>query len=277
MAVTVTVYVPDPDGVLAAYGAGALVRLERESTEITTLPLVSGQTVYTHLDTGGSSTAEYRTRYSNSSGSITSEYSAPWRPGDIRLYAEPAEVARRLAIAGGDELWPICRQVSEWIERVVGRALAPLPDATLVLDGDDALDRRRIAVPAGIRNLTSVEVAPGTGGTWDTVPAGEWFLRRLNPLDTTRPYDLLVLSDVSSHIVWPGLGNVRLTGAFGWPVVPEDVRGVALNLAVAVWRAQSAGGADGVVIGEDGTRTISRLISSLDWQTLQRYRLRRIA
>lgn len=271
MAVTVTLYVPDPEGILGIYGAGAKVRLERDAVEITTLSVVSGKLVYEYLDTAGSSTSTYRSRYSDAAGTVTSEYSAPWRVGDIRLYAEPAELARRLGRGEDDQMWPICRAVSEWIEHATGRAFGPLPDTTLVLDGDDALDPRHLLVPQGIRALTSLEVAPTTGGTFELVPTTEWFLRPVSP-EPGWPRTEVVLADVSGHRFAAGQGTVRLTGSFGWEAPPEDIRGLALTLAVAMWRDRAAGGADGVTVGEDGSRTISRLLSSRDRETLLRYR-----
>jgi hypothetical protein len=271
VAVTVQLYVPDPAGILAIYGAGALIRLERAQTEITTLPVVSGQYLYEYLDTGGSSTSQYRTRYSNATNTVQSEYGPTWRPGDVRLYVEPVELAALLGRAKDDQMWPVCRAITEWIEGVTGRVFDELPDTVLLFDGDDALSPRRLLVPQGIISLTTLEVAPITGGTFETVPPSEWFLRPAQP-EPGWPFTEIVLSDVGNHVFSPGLGNIRATGRFGWSPGREDVRDIARRLAVGVWRERASGGADGVTVGEDGTRTISRLLSSRDRETLLRYR-----
>jgi hypothetical protein len=70
-----------------------------------------------------------------------------------------------------------------------------------------------------------------------------------------------------------GIANIRLSGARpGWPVAPDEIVSLALNLATTLWRRRGVGGGgDTVETGSDGQRTISLLLDSNDWRTINRY------
>jgi hypothetical protein len=83
-----SITVSNPDQLLnaAAYGAGAVVQVQRGDvkagpfTDEGTVPIVSGTTSYIYYDTEGTTTTWYRTRYENSGGTITSEWSDAFQP-----------------------------------------------------------------------------------------------------------------------------------------------------------------------------------------------------
>jgi hypothetical protein len=66
--IRIDVWLPDPAGALAtgAFGAGALIRIERSATvggvyaEVATLPLVATTLAYTYWDPTGDDTTWYR-------------------------------------------------------------------------------------------------------------------------------------------------------------------------------------------------------------------------
>lgn len=207
----------------------------------------------------------------------------------IGQYTTLSSLKARLGIADTSEdalLQSIVDAVNDWVESAIGRAIAPRPETELILDGSDAIEDdnglpRLLPVPFGVVSLDTLEVAPQTGAARVAVPSEDVFLR---PLPAYRPpgwpATLILLSDTPTGSIdrfSAGFDTVRLVGQFGWPAVPKDLADLATGLAVAIYRGKSAGGADTVTVGEDGTRTISRLLSTRDWQTIQRYRVRRVA
>lgn len=196
----------------------------------------------------------------------------------VGQYVTLAGLKSRLGIAdtGSDVvLQSLVDAANDWIERYLGRAVAPLTDTTISLDGSLAADDgRRLLCPFGIRSLATVEVATQTGGAYAVVPSTDYYLR---PATWNRqagaPATEIVLSEQSGHRFWPGLDTVRLTGQFGWAAVPADLAEVATTLAVRLWHARQTGQADLVGTDETGAPLVSRHLSRRDYETLNSYRL----
>src|SRR3954465_10621204 len=97
MSIRLRIKVPDPADVLSGYGAGALLRIERATSEtgsyaeITTLPVVAGTVTYEYWDASGTTTRWYRTRYSGTDTPTPSTnfsgYSDPFTPDQPEAYA----------------------------------------------------------------------------------------------------------------------------------------------------------------------------------------------
>src|SRR3990167_2104295 len=73
--------------ILTGYSAGAIVRLQRDTTSafstatnLTTITVVSGTESYTYWDSTGTSASWYRTRYENSGGTTLSSWSDGFQP-----------------------------------------------------------------------------------------------------------------------------------------------------------------------------------------------------
>lgn len=150
-----------------------------------------------------------------------------------------------------------------------------------LFDGFDALENgRMVPAPRGIVSGTSLEVAYFTNGTFQTIPATDWFLR---PTPYERepgwPATELWMTDIPSSnnpspMFYRGFQTIRLAGSFGWPAIPVEIESVALNVTVAAYRARGSGGGDTFTLGSDGTRTFERLLGTQDFRTLLRYRVK---
>ena len=144
----------------------------------------------------------------------------------------------------------------------------------------------------GIIFLAALEIAPYSGGPWALGAQSDYFLRPSGPdLEPGWPFTEIVWTDVPTGspypTFYPGYANVRLIGpgpcvptapvsqpAFGWPVIPDDIQGVADMLFLAGWRARANTGGEAVVVNLDGSRTYERALSWEDRAVLERYRLK---
>lgn len=291
--------VDDSADLITGYGAGALIRVERDTvstfataTEITTIALVSGTSRYEYWDTTGTASHYYRTRYSKASPSVATDYSGfsdtVTVDTDEAQYVTPAMMKLRLGITNAtddDVLGTLCDQVNGFIESYTHRRLRPSAATTLTFDywPDDNHDNGRILDMAiGIVSLTLLEVAPYTGAAFVTVPATDYFLMpRTQDRDQGWPATELHLSDIPSAssgqpFFARGYGTIRLTGSFYWAAIPNEVSEVAVNLSLALWRSRSAGTSDIFTIGPDGERTFERALSDKDRRTLNRYQVRTV-
>src|SRR5438128_9475058 len=105
-------------------------------------------------------------------------------PTAIGTYATLANVKVRLTANGqsfgaGDDtiLTTLCNQVNGWIESKTGRVLAPLTFTAALFDGFDVMEEGRLLLfPRGLLTVSLLEVAPYTGGSFVTVPAGQYFI-----------------------------------------------------------------------------------------------------
>lgn len=167
---------------------------------------------------------------------------------------------------------------NDWVERTIGRPVAPVDATTITLDGDAAsADGRTLFVPLGIRALTTLEIATQTGGAYETVPAAEYVLRppawqRL----TNEPATQIVLLETASRRFGPGTDVVRLTGTFGWAAVPDDLAAVAEVVAARAWRSRT--GTNELTATHEGAwpQAIAWWTTRGETDVLRRYRIRRI-
>lgn len=150
----------------------------------------------------------------------------------------------------------------------------------LLFDGYDALENGRLLQqPNGIVSMANLEVAFFTGDVFRLIPTTDWFLRPL-PLDREPgwPATELWMADIPSAnnpapIFTGGMGNVRCSGVqTGWPAIPTEITSLALNLVTTLFRRRGVGGGgETIQTGSDGARTISLLLDSNDWRTINRY------
>lgn len=203
----------------------------------------------------------------------------------VGTYAALSAVKTRLGITGTSDalLQAVCDQVNDWLEAVMGRVVAPRPESTVTLDGwlaepDEWGVPRRLPCPFGIRSLSQLEVAYRTGGSYVVVPTADWFLRpHIHMRRPGWPATMVILSDVPTGSIgrfYGGRDTVRLTGTFGWEVVPDDLAEVAEVLAVRSWHARQSGQADIVGTDETGAPIVSRLLNARDRETIARYAIR---
>jgi hypothetical protein len=295
----IRVSVENPDELLnaGAYAAGALVRLQTSATQAgayadvtgtgstPTLPLVTLITAYTGYDPNGISTSWYRTRYENAGATRLSDWSPTFQVGPTTL-ASIYDLKQRMGYAATDtsqdeEFQQYLQDATDWIHSFTGRTFLPDPVSGTVIylfDGYDATwNGRYLPIRRGIRSISLLETASATGGTFATVTSTDYFLRP-SPQDLPAgwPADQLWISNLATRI-YAGLGNIRITGAFGFASVPGDVRDVCLSLASRTWAGRQAGQADAVGTGESGPATVSRYVSRRDLDTLSRYTVMAVA
>lgn len=271
MAQQILVNVDDPADVLAGYGVGALVRLERASSsafadavEVGTIPVVDGQTQYAYWDAGGAADSWYRSRYSAAGGSPYSSYSEPFQPGAPSSFASLDSLLEYLRLPNSDQdnlLVDLLRQATDYLIGELGRDVFRHPAVAgtevRILNGEGGY---RLDVPAGIVSLTGIRLAAGSGAPWYTMLASDWTL-----VGGGRPYlgvgggmyqtpaTAIELTDVSVATEWySGTGTVELTGVFGFPAIPSLIEKATLDLA-REWYRQGPGGGGPVGVNQYGT------------------------
>lgn len=273
MAQQILVNVDDPDEIIAGYGAGAKVRIERDTTaafvsptEIATLTLVSGQTQYEYWDGGGADASWYRSRYSATAGAPFSTYSDPFQPGAPTAYASLNSLREYLDLPDDSKdnmLVDLLRQATDYMIGKMGRDCFRHPPISGTETRLLSVDWRSsdLDVGAGIISLDLIRVAAGTGGAWTSLTAAtDWRLSGggqpyigVGGAMFTVPSRYIELTDVAPLSRWyTGYDVVELTGAFGFPAVPSLVEKATLDLA-REWYRQGPGGGGPVGVNQYGT------------------------
>lgn len=293
------VTVENPDEILnaGAYGAGAIIRVQTSATQAgafadisgagstPTVPIVTAVRAYTFYDPNGTTSSWYRTRYENAGATRLSDWSAPFQTGDetAGLLCSLYDIKQRIgttSVTDDELLIDFIRQVSSEIRGYTRKTFAPDPVTGTVVrlyDGYEAANGgMRVQVPEGIISLSSVEVAQYTTGSYLTIPAGQWFLRpmpqhRVNAEPATEVWMTDFPTSGSIFYIYRGFENVRLTGQFGWPAVPDDIQGVAQNAVLKRYIGKETA-APAVSIGPSGAITLLRGFSPDDMRVLMRYR-----
>lgn len=209
----VTIYVANPEQLLATagFGAGALIRVESSATgggagyaEIGTVAIVTGTNVYAYEDQAATTGTWYRTRYSNAGNTNRSDYSPEFQAttqGSTGQYARLAGVKIRMQQAGqvfgaNDDaiLTILCQQVNGWLEATTGRIFQPYPAVNTTLNG---------AVSIGATQVTLT--APGTLAAGDALMLG--------PVSGTHEHGIVAAVSGSVVTLQAGLVNAYGNGA----------------------------------------------------------------
>lgn len=173
----------------------------------------------------------------------------------------------------------ICDQVNQHIEDTTGRVLAPIGSAVYLYDGDGS---RSLFLPlpmdkapiGGIRAVTKLEVAAGTGQAFVELAATEFFLRQRVAM--TAMFERVFLTDrpSSGFGVFPrGYSNVRVTGTAGPDAIPDTISDIALTVAQRAWNSRESGFQNVAGQDEQGRPLIARFFQLPEYQTLRRYTL----
>ncbi len=140
--------VADPDDLLTGFGAGALIRVERDtaadmgsSSEITAIAIVAGQTQYEYWDATGAATHYYRTRYSTAAPATAADYS-DYSPifqvgGGVLEYVTEGHLKAHISITDTTDdtlLSVICDRVNQYIESETKQPVGPIPSKTYLYD-----------------------------------------------------------------------------------------------------------------------------------------------
>lgn len=197
-------------------------------------------------------------------------------------YATPENVKSRLGITSADKdtlLYRLCDEVNTYIESVTRRAIGSSSVTAEVIDGGRAQEGGYvIPYPRGLRSIGLLEVRLTTTSDYETVPAGDYFIRPEEPYRTPGwPGFEIMMTDIPSAsnttpIFQSAIGAVRLTATIGWPSMMADVRGVAEVAVSRAFHARQAAYGDDVGTDEIGEVTVSRFLSTHDYRILRRYR-----
>lgn len=263
--IRVRIPVGDPDGLLAGFGALAVLRLESSATEagtyaeIDTETIVAGAYLYTLWDDDGDQTTWYRWRASNATPAAPadySEYAAPFQGQDVNAlhavsyatldqllntYGQRTVDGRKLG-RYADLLEAATAQLTDEISIDFFRHPEPSGTEVRYLDGNG---RDRLCVHEGIRTAEGGTLALSWdgGASYTDLLETDWYLEPANP-QPGYPYDHIRLAPagVGSYHTFPGgRRRVKATLAFGWPRVPATAREAVLERARQLIAADPSG------------------------------------
>jgi hypothetical protein len=301
-----TVENPDEIRNVGAYDTAALMRVQSSADNVTfadlvgsgstpTVPVVALTRAYTGYDPAGTSSTWYRTRFENGAGTRLSDWSASFQTGepssglcsiyDVKQRILPA--ASQTIVTTDDEmLLDFIAETTSEIRAFTGQMFVPDPvsgAATVRLyDGFDSRNGLILPIAGGIRAVTTLEVAQFTGGTFATVPSGQFFLRpRAFELIAGWPFRRIELTNYPTSantrpFFFDGYENIRIAGAFDWAAVPFDVQGIATNVVIKKYQARGSGVATAAGSDAFGARLL-RWLSPEEQGRLTRYALDPIA
>jgi hypothetical protein len=186
-------------------------------------------------------------------------------------YASLSGVKARLHITDTTDdtlLTTIVGQMNGWLETIMQRQVGPVASATYTFDGDGS---DSLYVPAGIREVSELKIAPATGE--DLVAETNFvILPRVQLRRPGWPGFTIQLTDLSTVCFYRGYGTVTATMTTGWDAIPADLSEVAEVAVVRAWGARESGQTDVSGVDEMGNPIVSRYISGKDMHTINRYR-----
>lgn len=283
--------VDDPDDLLDGYGTGALIRVERDtsesmatSAEITTIPIVVGQLEYEYWDQTGTPADYYRVRYSKASPLLDtdySDYSPVFQATTPAQYTDLFKVKSQAKIEDDTDdafLIDAIDAADAWMRgEMHGIFIGPSTDTSRTFDLPKA--SRTVFIPGGVRSVSSLQIREYTGGPLQTILASDYVLRpqawqRLAGMTTDRIefVDSIGITGSYTHF-YAGYGTAVVNStAFGPEKVPPDLSRIATTVVIWLHRSRAAG--EGAVIGniDTGELIVNRVLTPFDGWTLQRYR-----
>ena len=284
----ITVFVPDPAGILdsSAFGAGALLRWENGAaiggpfTEQGTRAITIGTSAYIFWDPTGTPATWYRTRYSDAGGALFSDYSAPFGP-QPDAYCTVLDVKQRMSggvpVQSGafdevlnDAIIEVSDLINGEVRNIRGQGegwsfLPKLPTTSrytgrqggsslLLIDDSVAVSAVAILDPVGVVTQTLI---PGT----------DYLTQPMNSLPIT--------GIILTRGWWPWYpGGVQVTRTPGYGLTtPYNVRGVAIQEVIRSYRGGQAGEDDRLGMSPFGSVIVSKALLQSSMRMLNRYRL----
>jgi hypothetical protein len=120
-------------------------------------------------------------------------------------------------------------------------------------------------------SITSITYLPVVGDAAVTLVAGTDY--RLGGGDgSVTPYRWVQVIDGATYPVWRlGTATIVITGVWGWPSVPDDIRLLTCSLAVRAWRSGRSGYQRATNIPGLGTLEFAAELGPLEQMTLKNY------
>lgn len=278
--ILVSYVVTDPAAQIAALGAGALLRLERASSEagtyaeFATVALASSVNVYDVWDPSGDQTSWYKVRFSKADGTSPTSYSAAFQAGE-QAYASRTDLLRTMRMTTTDARFldratDVLAETTRDLIREVGLSyfrspLAGTEDVIFDGPGGRLLHVHGLAPRVGVVSVTTVNIRNRVTDSWTALDAADWRLEG-EPGSTGRepgdPYFHVALMPGGSYGAWPkGKNLVQLAGAvFGWDAIQSDQRE-----AVVAWSRQRLAGDPSLPGGAMGPDEYGQPIASDRW------------
>lgn len=245
----------NPDELLnaGAYGAGALIRVQSAAAstgpfaDITgtgstpAIAIVAATYAYTGYDPAGTAATWYRTRYESADALRLSDWSTAFQAGVEGGYlVSLTDVKGKLGLTAStddEQLLDYIGEITDELTEYTGRRFVRLPQSgtsTYLFDIERATPT--LWVPEGLAEVTLVEYATQTGGTYTALASTDWFLDPPRP-DPGWTYLSVSLSDTGSlQAFYPGKRTVRLTAALGWADVPKHIARLAERCVIRRWQ-----------------------------------------
>jgi hypothetical protein len=239
------------EDLLAGYGAGAVISIERDTssamtgaTEIATVPIVDGTQQYEHWDAAGDGSHYYRTAVRAAGGTPASEYGPVFRGTAQGAYATIQDVVDTMDLPSQAKyslLQRLLDDTSEEVDRVCGRTFRRVPDVdgeeTFFVDVLDTMQRSLAAAncgqgcsdghPLDIISISAIDYRADETDDYQALTENTDFIlqRGAGPPGMAWPYEDLQLIYGAKLAYWPpGLRAVRITGVRGFTAVPGEVR-----------------------------------------------------
>lgn len=254
-----TVEIPDSAAsLLVTYGAGALIRVQSSPTEggaygdITTIPIISGQSIYAVYDATGESTDWYKIRYEAADGDPAGAYSAAFQPMALDgIYASLSDLKNFVRDSGldqGDDTLMLLALTASAraIDRACSRSFAVASDVATTRYFEP------YKVPAGESYRYVVEIddladpTTITGVYFDTTGNGDYdgtaiTAYRAGPLNAgalDKPYTRLIF-DLGTYAPLHA-DSVKITAKWGWSATPSTIANANLMQAARFLKRRDA-------------------------------------
>lgn len=258
---------------LTAFGAGAKLYLERDTTSafaaptvVTSTTIVSGTEQIEFTDTSGTTSSWYRVRVGNSGGTTYGDYSTGVQATSLLAYASIDDTIETMSIASSDTkalnlIGDLLIDAAALLNKVCGRDFYRHPQVSgtevryyHVIRAGQRSFRAATGESIDIISVTTLRLADSTNGSYTAISAGAtgYWLEPQNPINSEPFTDILLSSNSSSYSFFPaGERIVELTLAGGWSSPPGIAHRANIDLA-REWYRQGPGGGGPVGISALG-------------------------
>jgi hypothetical protein len=136
---------------------------------------------------------------------------------------------------------------------------------------DTAYGRRLLT--GDLVSVTSITYAYAQDDTPVTLASTDYFVGPVSVPSGVKPYQWIDLSPVGDYLEYgAGYRLITVTGVWGWPVVPADIKMLCAELAIRKWKRAAAGVASVQDVPGLGTLTFADDWTRDELKTLALYK-----
>jgi hypothetical protein len=203
------------------------------------------------------------------------------------------EIITQLSTADDPALAKLITWTSRMIDRKTNRQRGfstSTGDETLTFDGPSEL-AYTFRPQVDIASLTTLNLAldsvAASSGTYTSISTADYFLRPSNRPPGWPAWEIQLASSPNGTYAFstqpftqfnPGINTIQLVGKFGWNTTsiestnfPQEIRLVAVEVAVKAWRTRETGYSNTFGASEVGIATIERQLSPFARDILEFY------